>query len=922
MRNRFYVFFLSLLISGGLFAQGSISGVIIDTETNEPLIGTNVILKGTSTGDITDLNGNFMIGDVPNGMQTVIVSYIGYGITEMDVDVNGATDLGTFGLMSDAIGLSEIQVLADIAIDRKTPVAVSKISAETIQDKLGSQEFPEIMKMTPSIYATKTSGGFGDARINIRGFKQEDVALLINGIPVNGMEDNKIYWSNWAGLGDVTRSIQVQRGLGASKLAVASVGGTINILTKTTDQDAGGSITTQIGNDNYRKLGLTLSTGMTDDGWAFTFSGSRTTGDGYIEGNYIDAWNYFGSVSKQINDDNLLMLTGFGSPQRHGQRSFEHSLDDQKNTYGTRWNDDYGTYQGQGFGWRENFYHKPQVGLSHIWQASVNTSLTTSVYGSVGRGGGTGDIGSLREFLIPNDSYGHENFDAIAGWNAGQSSLNAVFGPQDPIAAVDYSINGDSGNGQVASKENGGTIKRASMNEHQWFGLISNLSTDLSEQLTLSGGIDLRWYTGSHYRKAIDLIGAEYWFDDDNVNLMDDTITYINGDGEEVTESGQLVRPTNDADRLWGTVDDKDKIDYNNDENINWYGGFAQLEYTSGDFSGFLSGAVNSTSMRRIDYAGKLNSDPNQTTDWYNFLGGNVKIGANYNLDNHNNVFANVGMISRAPYFDVLFPTFDNDNPNEDVVNENVTAFELGYGYRSSSFKVNVNGYYTKWTDKSEVITDDYVLPDGTEIQDATFNLLGVDALHTGFEFDATYRVNRNIDLTGFVSVGTWEWASNPDGVVTDDDQNVIGNETYYLDGISVGDAAQTTWGLGAAYEFSPGLTIDMQYLHSDNLYAAYDTEDRSNSLYQDVQPILLPDFGLTDLGMTWGFDLFDKAAKLRFNINNLFDIEYVSEAVDRINGVEDGDGNLIGGEPADLLDTRGWYGFGRTWNASLKVNF
>ena len=90
------------------------------------------------------------------------------------------------------------------------------------------------------MYATKSCGCFGDARITIRGFAQENIAVLINGVPVNDMENGKVYWSNWAGLSDVTTAMQVQRGLGSSKLAISSVGGTINIITKTTDLEEGG----------------------------------------------------------------------------------------------------------------------------------------------------------------------------------------------------------------------------------------------------------------------------------------------------------------------------------------------------------------------------------------------------------------------------------------------------------------------------------------------------------------------------------------------------------------------------------------------------------------------------------------------------------------------------------------------------------
>ena len=115
--------------------------------------------------------------------------------------------------------------VTDVAKDRKTPVAVSTVKAAQIVERLGNQEFPEILKTTPSVYATRGGGGLGDGRLNIRGFDTKNTAVMVNGMPVNDMEGGTVYWSNWQGLSDVTSFMQIQRGLGSSKLAIASVGG-------------------------------------------------------------------------------------------------------------------------------------------------------------------------------------------------------------------------------------------------------------------------------------------------------------------------------------------------------------------------------------------------------------------------------------------------------------------------------------------------------------------------------------------------------------------------------------------------------------------------------------------------------------------------------------------------------------------------
>ena len=109
---------------------------------------------------------------------------------------------------------------------------------------------------------------------------------MVNGVPVNDMEWGGVYFSNWAGLSDVTRSTQVQRGLGASKVSVPSVGGSLNIVTRSTDAQKGGSISYGMGNDGMNSILFSVSTGLMKGGWAVSLLGGKKWGDGYIQGGY------------------------------------------------------------------------------------------------------------------------------------------------------------------------------------------------------------------------------------------------------------------------------------------------------------------------------------------------------------------------------------------------------------------------------------------------------------------------------------------------------------------------------------------------------------------------------------------------------------------------------------------------------------
>ena len=225
---------LTVCSAATAFAQTTVKGQVVDAETGEPLVGAAIMVEGTSQGTVTDLDGHFVQSVAPNA--TLLFKYVGFKDLKKKVTQKGASvDLGIVKLEQDAVMLNDVTITSSIAISRKTPVAVSTVDPVFISEKLGTQEFPEILKSTPGVYASKDNGGFGESRVTVRGFGTSNVGVMINGVPMNDMEWGGIYWSNWAGLSDVTRSMQVQRGLGASKLSSPSVGGSINVITNSTD---------------------------------------------------------------------------------------------------------------------------------------------------------------------------------------------------------------------------------------------------------------------------------------------------------------------------------------------------------------------------------------------------------------------------------------------------------------------------------------------------------------------------------------------------------------------------------------------------------------------------------------------------------------------------------------------------------------
>ena len=249
MTKLLQLLFVFISLSYSLNAQSVLSGTI-RSETGVPLMGATIKINNSEDGGASDSDGYFQITTMKSS-GNITVSYLGH--TPEIRAFTQSTDFEVIVLKSDYESIDEIVIngTTDLSTDRITAVATTTMRSKAILLIAPNKELPEILNATPSIYATKSGGGLGDARINIRGFNQNNIAILLNGIPMNDMENSGFYWSNLLGLENVLSTIQIQRGLGASKLAISSVGGTINFVTNTSQKKESGTLFSSIGNNSH-----------------------------------------------------------------------------------------------------------------------------------------------------------------------------------------------------------------------------------------------------------------------------------------------------------------------------------------------------------------------------------------------------------------------------------------------------------------------------------------------------------------------------------------------------------------------------------------------------------------------------------------------------------------------------------------------
>ncbi|MCF8378375.1 MAG: TonB-dependent receptor [Bacteroidales bacterium] len=919
LRNFLALAFLVLFAQFAI-AQSGVKGTVKDSQTNETLIGANVVVKGTTNGAPSDLNGKFKI-DLDAGSYTMEITFTGYETVEVQATVQEGsyTDLGTIRMESSAMSLSGVSIIADYARERQTPVAFSNLKKQEIENKLGSRDLPMVVNLTPSVYATPQGGGAGDARINIRGFNQRNVAIMLNGVPVNDMENGWVYWSNWDGVADATSSIQMQRGLSAVNLATPSIGGTMNIITSPADNKGGGSARFEYGSGNFMKTTLTGHTGLINEKFAASVSVVRKVGEGVIDKTWTDAWAYYLGASYNINKDHRLEVFAIGAPQRHGQNIYKqnvaaYSHDYAKEIgadtstlskffespngrlYNENWNSVNESYTGQQsfngktidrykpdfLAERENYYHKPITNLNWYAQWSDKVSQFTTLYYSGGTGGGTGMYNNY-----PGEIYDYSSEPTrIVDWDA--------------TIAMNQSDTDRKGNPKTPGESLG--ILRNSTNNQWTIGAISKVKVAFNDNFKTQFGLDWRTAEIEHYREVRDLLGGNYFTY--TGNQFDTPAMYQKGLG--------------------------DKIAYNNTNTVDWFGGFAQGEWSNelvsvyGTFgysmikysyvNHFVTADTTAAGAPDVN-SGELTAE----TDWIS--GWQFKGGANYNVNETFNIFGNFGFISKVPIFDEVIDDGDG-TVSENPENESFNSYELGAIYKSLDDKVSLKGnlYYTLWTNR--IMTRSVQL-DETGTMGIAF-IKGMKQSHTGIEVEASYRPV-NIFGVGVVgSVGNWKYLADVNAIVKNYEGGagiVSDTVNVYANGLKVGDAPQTQVGVFATVYPVEGMSIDLLWRFYADHYAEFDPTNRDDETDKD-QVWKTPSYSVFDLSFNYKLPLKGKVGVDIFaHVFNLFDTFYIQDALDNspYNGNYNNGGDIDFNHDVNTAEV--FLGLPRTFNLGARIN-
>ena len=885
-----------IMISGALFGQGTISGSVTDADGNT-LPGANVVVEGTTLGAAATLSGGYTI-NVPDGNYTVTASVVGYKSSSATVRVSGSNASANFTLESASVALGGVEVLAD-RVDNTDAIPFNEMTKADIDFRLGGRGLPKALSTLPNVYV-ENGGGWDDENVYVRGFDDRYTSYLINGVPMNDMENGNLYFSNWSVLADVASVVQVQRGAGSVNLATPSLGGVVNFMSAPASTEPGVQVKQEAGEHQYSKTAVTLNTGLMMDGkLAMMMSASRRTADKlFATGTYSDAWSYYFNASYSVNNDNRLEFIALGSPQFHGQNfwnnrisNYSHELalemgvaeEDLRTEYGLDYNpraDLLDTpYTGKRAvaswvpfdGWnykirdqrsstmineRNNYFHKPIVQLNWYSNLDDSTTMATSFYYSGGEGGGSGSAGSL---LWKSDGSGRD-YDATIARNMSEAQWKDGYG---------YESRG---------------VLRGSRNNQSTFGIMSKMEREMSDTLSMTLGLDLRTAKVEHYRQVYDLLGGDFFYNSSNPNWSEEQRHRTLGD----------------------------KLYYDNTNTVDWLGGYVQANYDDGaGTNAFAMFGATTASYSAQDHFTLDNLKIEADAE----LGYQMKVGGSRALNDTWQLFGNVSYSAMTPSLDKLIDDV-NMIKNSEFENEKATWFDVGARFKSlnGQWAGSMNYYYALWQDRNQSGTSEDL--NGVE---SFFSITGLSELHQGLEYSIAYQpipVLR-IDLRGHES--DWRFTDNLTYTYNEIEGDDTSAETFdlYVKDVMISGAPQTQTVLMVTGFFNrlkasleaessarqyprwgyDGAIQDLAFLLGEgNTFAddAYETE--RTTIY--------------NLQLSYGAEVMGKDVTFNYSVFNMTDELYIGDFVDAYDG------------SGDIANLRVRMGAPKQFNFGVTINY
>ena len=918
MRKIILSIFASLFLAIGINAQNIVKGIVIESGSNNPLQGVLVSLLNNTSNQATTSDGVFNLKNIPNGSYIVELKLIGYETQSFPIELSGKTiDLGIILFYKD---ITEDQDLSLITIT----------DDELNDDGGGSDNITGLLQATQDIFLRTAAFEFSSSFFSIKGLDSGNGKILINGIEMNKLFDGRAQWGNWGGLNDVLRNQEFNNGLSASNYTFGGVLGSTNINTRASQQRPGVRISYASSNRSYvYRMMATYSTGMREDGWAFTFSGSRRAGnEGFNDGSSYDAYSLFASVEKKINKNHSINFTSIFAPNKRGKSS--PNTQEVYDLKDIKYNEYWGYLNGRKTNSRVKDVEEPILMLNHFWDISETTAISTNIayqFGKIGNSRLDFNAGAnpspiyyqnLPSFFVRNENLAGA-YESLQNFqNGGQIDWNRIYDANITNASVGIQ------NAYVLYEDR---------NDDKQLTFNSILNSQINNNIAISAKLEYRRLRSGNFAEVMDLLGGIGYLDIDNF-------------GETLNQQQNNLAEPN---RIVG-IGDKFRYNFNLNSDVTSAFVQSQFKYNKVDF--FAAASVSQTTHQR-DGLYQNGGFPNNSfglSEKVNFTNFGIKGGATYKVTGRHLIDANIAYMTQAPTIRNSFSNSrENNNVVENLQSEKVFSVDASYIARSPIITSRLTGFYTYIQDATEI---SFYFADGIGGDNTAFVqevLSGVGKKHMGVELGLEAQVTPTIKLKGAASIGQFTYDNNPNIYLTSEDNSqtqiagfVNGSKNFgksNLKNFRLASGPQSAysvgfeyrdpdyWWFGATTNFFSNIFVDVAplnrssnfYIDADGLpFNDYDPELARELLQQER----FDDYMVVNLigGKSW--KIGDKFISVFATVNNLLNQEY------RSGGFEQGrNANFRQLRDDKALETpvfgnKYWYGRGTTYFLNVNLRF
>lgn len=815
-----------LLHFSSLSAQYTISGIIND-EIGNPIIGANILDVKDQVLGTSNREGKF--------------SFEVESEDEMKLNFSAAyfQDFTLFAYPGSGDLLTVIMKRSSGSLEENDFQLIT-LSDDEVNSGNNSQNVSSILQASRDVFANLTAFTFNAARFRGRGFDGGYTRMLLNGMPVNDLDDGRVNWSYWGGLNDVLRNTQSTYGLDDSENTFGDIGGTQSIDLRASFQRKQIRPAFAISNRSYRNRAMfTYSSGVIDNKYAVSVSGSRRWGnEGYADATFYDAYSYFLSFDYLINKNNTINLVALGAPARRGRSgaSVQEMNDLAGNNY---YNPNWGYQNGKKRNSRMYNSFQPIFMLRHDLKLNTKLDLSTTLSFQTGR------FGSSRldwyNVSDPRPDY-YRKLPSFYSDNPEIADYITTQLQEESNRQIDWDylyfinknttedfVNANGVEGKIQSGHRAKYLLSEQRFDAQKMSVNTIAKYNISSNFRINGGVNIMRETNRNFQTALDLLGGDYYVDLDKF-----------AEREFAPNSAELQNDLNNPNKIIFEGDTYG-YDYSNvtDKALGW----AIFKYNTRRFDFFGGGELSNTSFYREGFMknGKFPENSFGKSEVNSFTNYAIKGGISYKINGRNYVNLIATQMTKAPLtrFSFVSPRTRHDVV-EGIQSSEIFSSELSYHHKSPGLKAKVSAFYATFKNQTEVTSFYYDVLRTFVNQVVT----GIDQRHMGVELAADVKLSTTLSAVAAASIGDYVYTSRPTADLSQDNnaQLLEDDVVIYQKNFYVPNTPQNAYTVGLKYNSPKYWFLNVNLNYFDKIYLDFSQIRRTQNAVSEISKIESPE--------------------------------------------------------------------------------